>query len=52
MLPPQPGSYNTASLIEVLEQVKTFYAWAAGQDWLTLVRLPAYAAELNPVELL
>ncbi|MFF4158861.1 transposase, partial [Streptomyces sp. NPDC001678] len=27
-------------------------AWAAGQDWLTLERLPAYAPELNPVELL
>ncbi|MFF3554211.1 transposase [Streptomyces tsukubensis] len=24
----------------------------AGQDWLTLERLPAYAPELNPVELL
>ncbi|MGW2189387.1 IS630 family transposase [Streptomyces sp. NPDC001719] len=69
----KPGSYNTASLTEVLEQVKTFYAgepvilvrdglsahwsrgmraWAADQDWLTLERLPAYAPELNPVELL
>ncbi|MGW7754523.1 transposase [Streptomyces violaceusniger] len=27
-------------------------AWVAGQDWLTLERLPAYAPELNPVELL
>lgn len=27
-------------------------AWAAGQDWLTLERLPAYAPELNPVEML
>ncbi|MEU9193169.1 transposase [Streptomyces hundungensis] len=27
-------------------------AWAAEQDWLTLERLPAYAPELNPVELL
>ncbi|MCQ8829051.1 transposase [Streptomyces malaysiensis] len=27
-------------------------AWAAGQDWLTLERLPAYVPELNPVELL
>ncbi|MFE4874919.1 hypothetical protein [Streptomyces sp. NPDC056682] len=26
-------------------------AWAAEQDWLTLERLPAYAPELNPVEL-
>ncbi|WKK24192.1 transposase [Streptomyces olivoreticuli] len=68
----KPGSYNTTSLIEVLEQVKIFYAgesvvlvwdglsahwsramraWAAGQDWLTLERLPAYAPELNPVEM-
>ncbi|MBL1121153.1 transposase, partial [Streptomyces sp. 110] len=69
----KPGSYDTTSLIEVLEHVKTFYAgesvvlvwdglsahwsrsmraWAAEQDWLTLERLPAYAPELNPVELL
>ncbi|WP_424889101.1 transposase [Streptomyces sp. XH2] len=60
----KPGSYDTASLIEVLEQVRTFWdglsaywsrgtrAWAAEQDWLTLERLPAYAPELNPVELL
>ncbi|MFJ1890688.1 IS630 family transposase [Streptomyces sp. NPDC088170] len=27
-------------------------AWVAEQDWLTLERLPAYAPELNPVELL
>ncbi|WP_229826131.1 IS630 family transposase [Nocardiopsis terrae] len=27
-------------------------AWAAEQDWLTLERLPAYAPELNPVEML
>ncbi|MDQ1065288.1 transposase [Streptomyces canus] len=27
-------------------------AWGAEQDWLTLERLPAYAPELNPVELL
>ncbi|MFF7725870.1 transposase [Streptomyces sp. NPDC008001] len=27
-------------------------AWAAEQDWLTLEQLPAYAPELNPVELL
>ncbi len=27
-------------------------AWAAGQDWLTPERSPAYAPELNPVELL
>ncbi|MEU5547990.1 transposase, partial [Streptomyces sioyaensis] len=27
-------------------------AWVADQDWLTLERLPAYAPELNPVELL
>jgi hypothetical protein len=27
-------------------------AWAAEQNWLTLERLPAYAPELNPVELL
>lgn len=27
-------------------------AWVAGQDWLSLERLPAYAPELNPVELL
>ncbi|MFE9122365.1 transposase [Streptomyces sp. NPDC007172] len=27
-------------------------AWVAQQDWLTLERLPAYAPELNPVELL
>ncbi|WP_406346669.1 transposase [Streptomyces sp. NBC_00648] len=71
----RPGSYGTTSLIDVLEQVKTFYAgepvsrwcwsgtdcphagagvlraWAAGQDWLTLEWLPAYAPELNPVEL-
>ncbi|MFD3485313.1 transposase [Streptomyces sp. NPDC058665] len=37
----KPGSYDTAALIEALEQ-----------DWLTLERLPAYAPELNPVELL
>ncbi|MEU6394791.1 transposase [Streptomyces sp. NPDC046939] len=70
----KPGSYDTTSLIEVLEQIKTFYAgeavvlvwdglsahwsramraWAAAeQHWLTLERLPAYAPELNPVELL
>lgn len=27
-------------------------AWVKTQDWLTLERLPAYAPELNPVELL
>lgn len=27
-------------------------AWVAEQDWLTLERLPAYAPELNPVEML
>jgi hypothetical protein len=27
-------------------------AWVAEQDWLTLERLPAYAPELNPLELL
>ncbi|NEC93341.1 transposase, partial [Streptomyces sp. SID12501] len=27
-------------------------AWVAEQDWLTMERLPAYAPELNPVELL
>ncbi|MFG2637995.1 transposase [Streptomyces sp. NPDC048362] len=27
-------------------------AWATEQDWLTLARSPAYAPELNPVELL
>ncbi|WP_256338860.1 transposase [Streptomyces sp. 2112.3] len=27
-------------------------AWVTEQDWLTLERLPAYAPELNPVELL
>ncbi|MEU3777440.1 transposase [Streptomyces sp. NPDC032472] len=69
----KPGSYDTAALIEVLEQMKVFYcgervvlvwdglsahwsramrAWAAEQDWLTLERLPAYAPELNPVQLL
>ncbi|WP_311766731.1 transposase [Streptomyces rhizosphaericus] len=69
----KPGSYDTMALIEVLRQVKAFYAgepvvlvwdglsahwsrdmraWVAGQDWLTLERLPAYAPELNPVELL
>ncbi|MHC3475672.1 IS630 family transposase [Streptomyces sp. 7R007] len=69
----KPGTYDTTSLIDVLEQVKAFYAgesvvlvwdglsahwsrdmraWAAEQDWLTLERLPAYAPELNPVELL
>ncbi|MFD5426763.1 transposase [Streptomyces sp. NPDC127084] len=69
----KPGSYDTAALIEVLEQMKVFYrgervvlvwdglsahwsramrAWAAEQDWLTLERLPAYAPELNLVELL
>lgn len=69
----KPGSYDTAGLIEVLEQMKVFYrrervvlvwdglsahwsramrAWVAEQDWLTLERLPAYAPELNPVELL
>lgn len=26
--------------------------WVAEQDWLTLERLPAYAPELNPVEML
>ncbi|MFD3921535.1 transposase [Streptomyces sp. NPDC058595] len=31
---------------------RAFYAWAAEQDRLTLERLPAYAPELNPVELL
>ncbi|MCP2340414.1 IS630 family transposase [Actinomadura rupiterrae] len=69
----QPGNYDTAALITVLEQVKRFYvgehvvlvwdglaahwsramrAWVADQHWLTLERLPAYAPELNPVELL
>jgi hypothetical protein len=69
----KPGTYDTTSLIDVLEQIKAFYAgelvvlvwdglsahwsrgmraWAAEQDWLTLERLPAYAPELNPVELL
>ncbi|WP_294002476.1 transposase [Streptomyces sp.] len=67
-----PGTYDTTSLIDVLERLKAFYAgesvvsvwdglsahwsqgmraWAAEQDWLTLERLPAYAPELNPVEL-
>ncbi|SCF78118.1 DDE superfamily endonuclease [Streptomyces sp. MnatMP-M27] len=31
---------------------RSMRAWAAEQDWLTLERLPAYAPELNPVELL
>ncbi|WP_432045441.1 transposase [Streptomyces asiaticus] len=69
----KPGSYDTMTLIDVLRQVKAFYAgepvvlvwdglsahWSldmrarvAGQNWLTLERLPAYAPELNPVELL
>ncbi|WP_234309524.1 transposase [Streptomyces sp. NRRL F-5193] len=64
----KPGSYDTTALIEVLEQMKAFYrgervvlvwdwsramrAWVAEQDWLALERLPAYAPELNPVELL
>lgn len=69
----KPGTYDTTSLIDVLERLKAFYAgesvvlvwdglsahgsrdmraWAAGQDWLTLERLPAHAPELNPVELL
>ncbi|MGW7099627.1 transposase [Streptomyces sp. NPDC054838] len=68
---PSAGSYDTAALIEVLEQIKVFYrgqravlvrdglsahwsramrAWAAGQDWLTQGRSPAYVPELNPVE--
>ncbi|MFF2132106.1 transposase [Streptomyces olivochromogenes] len=24
--------------------------WAAGQDWLTIIQLPTYAPDLNPVE--
>ncbi|MEU7989447.1 transposase [Streptosporangium canum] len=69
----QPATYDTTTLIAVLEQLKSFYAgesvvlvwdglaahwsramraWVEGQDWLTLERLPAYAPELNPVELL
>ncbi|MEU0402471.1 transposase [Streptomyces sp. NPDC006197] len=69
----KPGNYDIAALIEMLEQLKTFYcgkrvvliwyglsahwsramrAWAAEQNRLTLERLPAYAPELNPVELL
>ncbi|MFF9505103.1 transposase [Streptomyces sp. NPDC014656] len=69
----KPGSYDTAGLIEVLEQMKVFHhdervvlvrdglsahwsrairARVAEQDWLTPERLPAYAPELNPVELL
>ncbi|MFD0432148.1 hypothetical protein ACFQ60_47775 [Streptomyces zhihengii] len=66
----KPGSYDTATLIEVLEQMKVFYGgervgWSgtgphtgaarcvtvSDQDWLTMERLPAYAPELNPVEL-
>ncbi|MBM9624508.1 IS630 family transposase [Streptomyces zhihengii] len=68
----KPGSYDTATLIEVLEQMKVFYGgervglvrnclsahwsramrdWVSDQDWLTMERLPAYAPELNPVEL-
>lgn len=31
---------------------RTMRAWAAEQDWLSLERLPAYAPELNPVEML
>jgi transposase len=31
---------------------RTMRAWVAEQDWLTQERLPAYAPELNPVELL
>ncbi|MGG7569372.1 transposase [Streptomyces sirii] len=31
---------------------RSMRAWVAEQDWLTLERLPAYAPELNPVELL
>jgi hypothetical protein len=31
---------------------RAMQAWAPEQDWLTLERLPAYAPELNPVELL
>ena len=27
-------------------------AWVADQDWLTVERLPPYAPELNPVEML
>ena len=29
---------------------KDLHAWAAGQPWLELEYLPAYAPELNPVE--
>ncbi|MFI2162526.1 transposase [Streptomyces olivaceoviridis] len=31
---------------------RTMRAWVAEQDWLALERSPAYAPELNPVELL
>lgn len=69
----KPGSYDTAALIAVLEEVKAFYEgepvvliwdglsahwswamrdWIATQDWLAVERLPAYAPELNPVEML
>ncbi|WP_245560482.1 transposase [Actinopolyspora halophila] len=68
-----PGSDNTTTLIDVLEQLTQSYAsepvvliwdglpahrsrvmteWLNQQDWLTVERLPAYAPELNPVELL
>jgi DDE superfamily endonuclease len=70
----QADSYDTDGLINVLEQLKGFYAgqqvvllwdglsahWSyklrahldAQHDWLTTERLPAYAPDLNPVELL
>jgi hypothetical protein len=70
----QPDSYDTDTLIGVLEQLAGFYAgqrvvllwdglsahWSykmrahldAQGDWLTVERLPAYAPDLNPVELL
>uniref|UniRef100_UPI003F49639A transposase n=1 Tax=Streptomyces sp. CA-141956 TaxID=3240051 RepID=UPI003F49639A len=34
------------------QRSRAMRAWVAEQDWLTREQLPAYAPELNPVELL
>ncbi|MFJ8470140.1 transposase [Streptomyces swartbergensis] len=42
----------TGAADQVAHWSRAMRAWVAEQDWLTLERLPAYAPELNPVELL
>ncbi|WP_256448786.1 transposase [Nocardiopsis akebiae] len=57
--PPATSAPNTTHVQVVLvwdglsaHWSRAMRAWVEGRDWLTLERLPAYAPELNPVEML